>query len=148
MRGDSRTVLYTNAGIGFYSNSTQIVVRTIMRKNKGGNLYPLIHFRDNARSLQPRSGPDHPRVCLPGSDGGSVLFRGPAHEVQEQTEAQETAHQTAHIPAAAAAADEWEEPHGLTALLSCGPIAGFTSRTGTLLKGQLVLTEVWNHMES
>ncbi len=40
-------------------------------------------LRDNARSLQPRSGADHPRVRLPGSDGGPVLFRGPAHKGKE-----------------------------------------------------------------
>lgn len=100
-------------------------------------------LRDNARSLQPRSGPDHPRVCLPGSDGGPVLFRGPAHKGQEQTQAQETPNQTAHVPPAAAAADDdWEKPHSLTgtATLNCCWSAGFTSKTETLLKGQLVLS--------
>lgn len=94
-----------------------------MSENKGGDLCPLIPFRNNAWPLQPRSGPDHPRVCLPGSDGRPVLFCGPADKVQEQTQAQETPHQTAHVPPAAAA-DEWEEPHSLAALLNCSWIAG------------------------
>lgn len=72
-------------------------------------------FRDNAWSLQPGSGPDHPRLCVPGSNGCVVVFRGPAHQGQEQTQAQEASHQAAHIPpAAAAAADDWEKPHSLT----------------------------------
>ena len=105
-------------------------------------------LRDNARSLQPRSGPDHPRVRLPGSDGGPVLFRGSAHKGQEQTQAQETSYQTAHVPpaaaavaAAAAADDHWEEPYGLngTAALNCCWGAGFTSKRETPTEGQLVL---------
>lgn len=76
--------------------------------------------RDNAWPLQPRSGPDHPCLCLPGSDGRPVLLRGPAHQGQEQTQAQETAHQTAHIPPTAAD-DDGEKPHCLirTATFSC-----------------------------
>lgn len=99
---------------------------------------PLPPLRDNARSLQPRGGPDHPRVRLPGSDGGPVLFRGPAHEGQEQTQAQETPHQTAHVPpaAAATAADDWENPHSLTGTvtLSCCWGAGFPSRNWDAVK--------------
>lgn len=76
--------------------------------------------RDNAWPLQPRSGPDHPCLCLPGSDGRPVLLCGPAHQGQEQTQAQETAHQTAHIPPTAAD-DDGEKPHRLirTATFSC-----------------------------
>lgn len=119
-----------------------------MSENKGGDLCPLIPFRNNAWPLQPRSGPDHPRVCLPGSDGRPLLFCGPADKVEEQTQAQETPHQTAHVPPAAAAADEWEEPHSLAALLNCSWIAGFTCKTETPLKEKLVMMEVWNYMES
>lgn len=70
-------------------------------------------IRDNAWSLQPRSGPDHPCLCLPGSDGGPVLFCGAAYKGQEQTQAQETSHQTTYI-SPAAADDDWEKPHCLT----------------------------------
>lgn len=74
-------------------------------------------LRDNAGSLQPGSGSDHPRVCLPGSYGCPVLLCGSAHQGQEQTQAQEAPHQTAHIPAAA---DEHREnPHGVTERFGC-----------------------------
>lgn len=112
---------------------------TALCQNKDG--FPSF-CRDNAWSLQPRSGPDHPCVCLPGSDGCSVLFRGPAHQGQEQTQAQETPHQTSHVPPAAAD-DRWEKPHSLTwtAFWNCCWTAGFTSKTESLLKGQLCVEQ-------
>lgn len=83
--------------------------------NKGRFTFRLL--RDNAGSLQPGSGSDHPRVCLPGSYGCPVLLCGSAHQGQEQTQAQEAPHQTAHIPAAA---DEHREnPHGVTERFGC-----------------------------
>lgn len=79
-------------------------------------LWHLTVHRNNAWSLQSRSGPDHPGVCFLGGDGRPVLFRGPAHKGQEQTQAQETPHQTPHI---LAADNKWEKPHGLTTWDMC-----------------------------
>lgn len=76
---------------------------------------PLL-LRNNARSLQPGRRSDHPCVCLPGSHGGLVLFCGAANQGQEQTKAEETARQAAHVPPAAADDDDYdgEKPHRLS----------------------------------
>ena len=104
---------------------------------------PRLHlFRDNAWSLQPRSGPDHPCVCLPRSHGRPVFFCGPAHKGEEQTQAQKTQSETAVIPPAAADNDDWKKPHSLTGTTALNYFrgAGFIAKAKMLLKGQLLLS--------
>lgn len=90
-------------------------------------------FRDNAWSIQPRSGSDHPRVCLPGSDGGPVFFCGPTDESKEQAEAQEAQSEEAHVPAAAAV-DSREKPRGLRVPRTQAPL---------LLQGLVLNKQPW-----
>lgn len=90
-------------------------------------------FRYNAWSIQPRSGSDHPRVCLLGSDGGPVFFCGPTDESKEQAEAQEAQSEEAHVPAAAAV-DSREKPHSLRVPRTQAPV---------LLQGLVLNKQPW-----
>lgn len=76
------------------------------------SILSLGFLRYHAWPLQPGGGSDHPRLCLPGSNGGPVFFCGPTHQGEEQAQAQETPSEEAHVPAAAAV-HRGEEPHRL-----------------------------------
>lgn len=72
----------------------------------------LCSCRDHAWPLQPGGGPDHPRVCLPGSHGGPGLLCGTNQQGQKQAEAQEA---QGEAPPAHAAGSPTKDPFGVTA---------------------------------